>query len=115
MAEPGGRPRHARPRRARPRPGRARLPWGASIGSFVAFAIGALIPVIPFFFGSAEWYVIAISAILAGVALFAVGAGISLFTGRSAIYSGARQVAIGAAAGAVTFGIGSIIGVSTDL
>ena len=90
-------------------------PWGASIGSFLSFAVGALLPVIPFFFGSAEWYVIAATAVIAGVALFAVGAGVSLFTGKSAWYSGARQVALGAAAGAVTFGVGSVIGVSTDI
>jgi VIT1/CCC1 family predicted Fe2+/Mn2+ transporter len=44
------------------------------------------------------------------VALFGVGAGVSMFTGRSMIYSGARQVALGAAAAAVTFAIGSLIG-----
>jgi VIT1/CCC1 family predicted Fe2+/Mn2+ transporter len=96
-------------------PGELGSPWGASIGSFLAFAIGALIPVIPFFFGSADWPVIAISAVFAGVALFAVGAGVSLFTGRSMWYSGFRQVAIGAVAGAVTYGIGRLIGVSTGI
>jgi VIT1/CCC1 family predicted Fe2+/Mn2+ transporter len=85
-------------------------PWGASGGSFVAFAIGALAPVVPFLFGSASVGVIALSAALSGVALFGVGAGVSMFTGRSMIYSGARQVALGAAAAAVTFAIGSLIG-----
>jgi VIT1/CCC1 family predicted Fe2+/Mn2+ transporter len=85
-------------------------PWGASGGSFVAFAFGALAPVVPFLFGSASVGVIALSAALSGVALFGVGAGVSMFTGRSMIYSGARQVALGAAAAAVTFAIGSLIG-----
>ena len=52
------------------------------------------------------------SLALSLVALFAVGAGVSLLTGRGALFSGARQVAIGAAAAAVTYAVGSIIGVS---
>jgi VIT1/CCC1 family predicted Fe2+/Mn2+ transporter len=90
-------------------------PWGASGGSFVAFAFGAMVPVVPFFFGSAATGVVALSAAVSGLALFGVGAGVSLFTGRSALYSGARQVALGAAAAAVTYGIGSLIGASTSV
>jgi VIT1/CCC1 family predicted Fe2+/Mn2+ transporter len=96
-------------------PGELGSPWGASFWSFAAFAVGALVPVIPFLFGSAETPVVFISALLSAAALFAVGAGVSLFTGRSALYSGARQVALGAAAAAVTFIIGNIIGVSTEV
>jgi VIT1/CCC1 family predicted Fe2+/Mn2+ transporter len=44
--------------------------------------------------------------------LFAVGAGVSLFTGRGMLFSGGRQLAIGAVAAAVTFTIGKIIGVN---
>jgi VIT1/CCC1 family predicted Fe2+/Mn2+ transporter len=86
-------------------------PWGAAFGSFVAFAIGALVPVIPYLFaaGSPAFYA-ALGASL--VALFAVGAGVSLLTGRSTIYSGLRQVGIGAAAATVTYAVGSIIGVA---
>jgi VIT1/CCC1 family predicted Fe2+/Mn2+ transporter len=92
-------------------------PWGAAIGSFLAFAGGAIIPVLPFFFAPAAedvaiGYVIA-SATLAGLALFGVGAALSLFTGRSALMSGLRQLGLGAAAAALTYGIGSVIGVST--
>jgi len=86
-------------------------PWGAAFGSFVAFAIGALIPVVPYLFtGGATAFVVAIGVSLA--ALFAVDAGVSLLTGRSKLFSGARQVAIGAAAAAVTYVVGSVIGVS---
>jgi vacuolar iron transporter family protein len=96
-------------------PGSLGSPWGAAIGSFVAFAFGALVPVIPFFFADASvGYVIA-SAALSAVAIFAVGASLSLFTGRSALFSGTRQVAIAAAAAALTFGIGRLIGVSTGI
>jgi VIT1/CCC1 family predicted Fe2+/Mn2+ transporter len=41
-----------------------------------------------------------------------VGAGVSLLTGRGVLFSGLRQVGIGAAAAIVTFVVGSIIGVS---
>ena len=46
------------------------------------------------------------------IGLFAVGAGVSLITGRGMLFSGARQVLIGALAAAVTFVVGRIIGVS---
>jgi VIT1/CCC1 family predicted Fe2+/Mn2+ transporter/rubrerythrin len=86
-------------------------PWGAAFGSFVAFAIGAVIPVVPYLFGSGGGaFIAAIAASLA--ALFLVGAGVSLLTGRSLLFSGARQVGIGAAAAAVTYAVGSLIGVT---
>jgi VIT1/CCC1 family predicted Fe2+/Mn2+ transporter len=86
-------------------------PWGAAFGSFVAFAVGALVPVLPYLFSSGPLvFYVALGASLA--ALFAVGAGVSLLTGRSALYSGLRQVAIGAGAAAVTYAVGSLIGVS---
>jgi VIT1/CCC1 family predicted Fe2+/Mn2+ transporter len=85
-------------------------PYGVSISSFTAFASGAIIPVIPFLFGS-SWLHFTLSVVLSGIALFAVGVGVSLFTGKSALFSGARQLAIGAVAAAVTYTIGRIIGV----
>jgi VIT1/CCC1 family predicted Fe2+/Mn2+ transporter len=85
-------------------------PWGAAAGSFVAFAIGALIPVLPYLVTTgAAAFVPAIVVSLA--ALFAVGAGVSLLTGRSLLFSGARQVLIGAAAAVVTYLVGHAIGV----
>ena len=96
-------------------PSQLGAPWGAAIGSFLAFAVGASVPVIPFLFGEASTAYVVASASLSAVALFGLGAGVSLFTGRSPLYSGARQVAIGAAAATVTFVIGRIIGISTDL
>jgi VIT1/CCC1 family predicted Fe2+/Mn2+ transporter len=86
-------------------------PWGASFGSFVAFGVGALVPVIPYLFASgATAFYAALVASLVG--LFAVGAGVSLLTGRSTLYSGLRQVGIGAVAATVTYAVGSFIGVS---
>jgi vacuolar iron transporter family protein len=87
-------------------------PWGAAAGSFVAFAVGAVIPVLPFLFGGGQ-AVIAASLGLSLVALFGVGAAVSLLTGRGLIFSGFRQLGIGLAAAVVTYLIGSLIGVST--
>ena len=86
-------------------------PWGAAFGSFVAFAIGAVIPVLPYLVGGGT-AALAVSLGLSLVALFAVGAAVSLLTGRGAIFSGVRQLVIGLAAALVTYTIGSIIGVA---
>ena len=86
-------------------------PWGAALFSFFSFAVGAVIPLLPFFLASgATSLMVAIA--LTGIALFAVGATLSLFTGRGAAYSGARMLAIGAVAGAFTYLIGSLLGVT---
>ena len=87
-------------------------PWGVAISSFLSFAAGAAIPVIPWLFGSGNAN-FAASVALSAVAVFAVGAGVSLFTGRNALFAGGRQLVIAAAAAAVTFSIGKLIGVST--
>jgi VIT1/CCC1 family predicted Fe2+/Mn2+ transporter len=85
--------------------------WGAAAGSFVAFGIGALVPVIPYFIVAGSGAFVA-SIALSLAALFAVGAGVSLLTGRSMLFSGARQVLIGAAAAVVTYVVGLAIGVA---
>jgi VIT1/CCC1 family predicted Fe2+/Mn2+ transporter len=89
-------------------------PVGASVGSFLAFGIGAILPVIPFFFGGSTALVI-LSLAISGAALFSVGALLSLFTGRDVLFSGGRQLIIGAVAAAITFGLGSLIGASTGV
>jgi VIT1/CCC1 family predicted Fe2+/Mn2+ transporter/rubrerythrin len=89
-------------------------PWRAAAGSFIAFAIGAAVPVIPYLFGGGTT-VLLVSLGLSLVALFAVGAGVSLLTGRGLLFSGARQLGIGLAAALVTYGIGSLIGVNTAI
>jgi VIT1/CCC1 family predicted Fe2+/Mn2+ transporter len=86
-------------------------PWRAAFGSFVAFATGAAVPVIPFLFGGGTATIV-ISIGLSLAAMFGVGAAVSLLTGRSALFSGARQVVIGIAAATVTFLVGRVIGVS---
>lgn len=84
-------------------------PWGAAIASFLSFAVGAAIPLAPLFAVGGSSTVPA-TGIVSAAALFAVGASLSLFTGRGALWSGLRMLLIGAAAGAATWGIGSLIG-----
>jgi VIT1/CCC1 family predicted Fe2+/Mn2+ transporter len=86
-------------------------PWGAATGSFLAFAIGAAIPVLPFLLGGDGTVAFGLSLGISLAALFLVGAGVSLLTGRGLWFSGARQLGLGAAAAAVTFLIGHVIGV----
>jgi VIT1/CCC1 family predicted Fe2+/Mn2+ transporter len=83
----------------------------AAVSSFILFAMGAILPVIPFFFLGGTQAII-FSTILSGLGLFIIGAAITLFTGKSVWYSGFRQVLFGLIAAAITFGIGKIIGVS---
>jgi len=86
-------------------------PWGAALSSFFAFGVGALVPLAPFLFARGEGALIAAVAMTA-VALFGVGSMISLFTGRSAARDGLRMLAIGGGAGAVTYMVGKLLGVS---
>lgn len=83
----------------------------AAITSFLLFSVGAIIPVIPFFF-SGGIKAILFSAGLSAAGLFLIGSAITLFTGKSIWFSGFRQVVFGLAAAAITFGIGRLIGVS---
>ncbi len=84
-------------------------PWIAAGASLLAFALGAAIPLLPYFAGART---LAGSLIIVAVALFGGGATVGAITGRPALRSGARQLLIGAFAAAVTFGIGALIGTS---
>lgn len=86
-------------------------PWGAALASFLSFGAGALVPLLPFLLAPAEMALIA-AVTLTGIALFGVGAMISLFTGRSALRDGLRMLAIGSGAGAVTYLVGRLLGVT---
>ena len=84
-------------------------PTSAAAYSFFLFAIGAIVPLLPFFFASAARGIIA-SIALSLIALFVLGLLTSFFNGRSPMLSGLRQVGIGAAAAIVTFVVGRIFG-----
>ena len=86
-------------------------PSGAAISSFLSFAAGALLPLAPFMLAPgprALFWAIGVTA----VALFVVGALLALFTGRNAVYSGARMLVLGSLAGGVTYAIGRLFGIS---
>ena len=91
-------------------PGELGSPWGAAVSSFLAFAVGGAIPLAPYLADRGP-HALAASIVLSAAALFAVGASISLFTGRSALAGGLRMLGIGAAAGALTYAIGSAVGI----
>lgn len=86
-------------------------PWIAAASSFVAFAAGAVVPVIPYLLlsGNTAFFT---SAIVCGAGLFILGGIVSIFTGRNLFFSGFRMLGIGAMAAAVTYFIGKLLGVS---
>lgn len=84
--------------------------WEAAIASFMLFSIGAIIPLYPFIFLKGE-NAILLSVASSVIGLFGIGAAITLFTGKSILKSGLRQVIFGLAAAAVTYGVGTLIGV----
>jgi vacuolar iron transporter family protein len=88
-------------------------PWLAASSSFVTFACGAAIPVIPYLITSGSTAFVT-SALLCGASLFVVGGLISLFTGRNFFFSGFRMLGIGALAAGVTYLIGKLLGVSVS-
>ena len=85
--------------------------WEAALTSFVLFAIGAILPVIPYLFFAGNTAIL-ISAAVSTAGLFGIGAASTLFTGRTVLFSGARQVLFGLAAALVTFLVGHFLGVS---
>jgi vacuolar iron transporter family protein len=87
-------------------------PFAAAGSSFLTFAFGATIPLIPFFIGVSGDSAVYASAGVTAFALFAVGIALSLFTGRGAFRGGLRMVLIGAGAGVAAWGVGKVLGAS---
>src|SRR5262249_15032543 len=83
----------------------------AAVSSFVLFAVGAVVPILPFLVlpGSRA---VATTAAVSALALFVLGAAITVFTGAPVWRSGGRQLVLGLAAAGLTFGIGKLIGVA---
>jgi VIT1/CCC1 family predicted Fe2+/Mn2+ transporter len=82
-------------------------PWVAAGSSFVCFAIGALVPLLPYLLGSSMLWP---ALVAGGLGLFAAGALVARFTGRAWWASGLRQLVLGGLAAATTYGIGTLIG-----
>ena len=85
-------------------------PWGAAISSFSAFSVGAIVPLLPFVMAPGPRS-LAIACAISAAGLFGVGAAMSLFSGRNALFGGARMLLIGSAAGGATYLIGRLLGV----
>jgi vacuolar iron transporter family protein len=87
-------------------------PWQAATSSFVAFALGAAVPLVPFLGHLTGPRAVIAAVVITALALFAVGLGLSLFTGRDALRSALRMVLIGGGAGAVSYLVGHAVGVA---
>ncbi len=90
-------------------PDRLASPWVAAGASFVAFAAGAVVPLVAYLIGLGG-AAFAVSAVLSAGGLLLVGALVSRYTVRSAGYAAVRQLLIGAGAAAVTYAVGTLIG-----
>jgi VIT1/CCC1 family predicted Fe2+/Mn2+ transporter len=84
-------------------------PYSAGGSSFILFGLGAIVPLIPYFFMSGTAAVVA-AVVSAALGLFVIGSLISLLTGRNPLYSGIRQLVFGLLAAGITYGLGHLIG-----
>ena len=84
-------------------------PWTAALSSFACFALGGIVPLIPFLLGSAS---LAVGLLVGAVGLFVVGAVTSRFTDRTWWFAGVRQLLFGVLAAGATYLVGSLIGVT---
>lgn len=86
-------------------------PGGAALSSFVAFACGAVLPLLPWFFGGGTAAAVA-SVVIGALAAVAVGVALARFTERPALRLAVRQLAFAAAAAGIAFAVGNAVGVS---
>jgi VIT1/CCC1 family predicted Fe2+/Mn2+ transporter len=94
-------------------PGSLGSPVGAAVSSFIAFCMGAVVPLIPWFFAQGTTAVV-LSVALGAIAAIVVGALLAQFTGRSPLKSALRQLFIAGMAAGVTYAIGRAVGVGTS-
>ena len=88
-------------------------PWTAAISSFLAFGFGALIPLLPNLF-TTDLLALILTVALSGGAVFGIGALLGTLTGKNLFWGGGRMLFVGAAAAGVTYGIGSLVGISLE-
>lgn len=82
--------------------------WGAARASFIAFSVGAIVPLLPFILAKTR-NVVWISIGLTALTLFVTGAFVSFFSGKRLLASGFRMLAIGGGAGLISYFIGTLI------
>ncbi len=88
-------------------------PTGAAVSSFVAFSAGAFVPLFPYLLSHNSGAFL-ISGVLTGVALLFVGSLLAYFSKKNAAWGGLRMLLFGAVAGAITNGIGRLVGVAVQ-
>jgi VIT1/CCC1 family predicted Fe2+/Mn2+ transporter len=81
----------------------------AAVSSFVSFAVGAMIPVVPYLLGADTIWPALVMSLLG---LFAAGAIVSTVTSRTWWFGGLRQMVLGGAAAALTYVVGNLVGAS---
>lgn len=86
--------------------------WSAALSSFLFFASGALIPVLPYLFGMTGWAAVALSGGLVGLALMFTGGVVGVLSGAAPLPRAMRQLAIGFGAAAITYVLGLAFGVT---
>lgn len=84
----------------------------AAVSSFLCFAVGAAIPVLPYVFGLGGWAAVTVAAVLVGLSLMLTGAIVGMLSGTSPLLRALRQLAIGFAAAGATYGLGSLFQVT---
>lgn len=89
------------------RPGEGPSPMVAAVASFVSFAVGALVPLVPLLVGATTVWPTVGAAL---VALFVCGAVVTRITSQPWWFGGLRQLVLGAAAAALTYGVGRVVG-----
>jgi VIT1/CCC1 family predicted Fe2+/Mn2+ transporter len=89
------------------RPGNYPSPMVAAVSSFISFAVGAIIPLLPLLFGVTVIWPTVVASL---GALFACGAVVTRITSRHWVFGGVRQLVLGAAAALLTYGIGNLVG-----
>ena len=86
--------------------------WSAALSSFLFFASGALIPILPFIFGASSVVAAVLACILVGIALMCTGGIVGVLSGTSPGLRALRQLAIGLGAAGITYGLGNLFGVA---
>ncbi|MGB3375063.1 MAG: VIT1/CCC1 transporter family protein, partial [Microbacterium sp.] len=85
--------------------------WTVAISSFLLFASGAIVPVLPWIFGLSGFPAILVALLLVGIALLVTGAMVGVLSGGPPLRRALRQLAIGFGAAAITYGLGLLFGV----
>jgi VIT1/CCC1 family predicted Fe2+/Mn2+ transporter len=88
-------------------------PVSAAVSSLLSFALGALVPLVPWFVAAGGTAILA-SALLGALAALVIGATLARFTGRSVLRSALRQLTVAALAGGVTLAVGAAVGVTVS-